>query len=310
MAAHLHIAAHGKLLLAGEYFVLDGATSLAIPTRFGQHFNIKVQASKTPQLHWQSYDFQEKIWFESKLTGKDFQTSYTTNTSFTSRLRQILLACQELGAIFPQGAITVQSHLDFPRNWGLGSSSTLIYAVAKWLRVDPFELLQKTFGGSGYDIACANSESAIFYQLKDGQAHWKPVLFAPPFREKIGFVYLGHKKNSREGIQTYRQKGNPPASLIQEISYLAKALTHQETPEAFMQIIEKLEQRTSKWIQLPPVKEVKFKDFDGAIKSLGAWGGDFVMVVSPQGTEYIQKYFQSKHLNEYLTFDEMVLNRP
>ncbi len=307
MAAHLHIAAHGKLLLAGEYFVLDGATSLAIPTRFGQHFDIKVHASKTSQLHWQSYDFQEKIWFESMLAGKDFQSIHTTNVSFTSRLRQILLACQELGTIFPQGNVTVQSHLDFPRDWGLGSSSTLIYAISKWLTINPFELLQKTFGGSGYDIACANSESAIFYLLNDGLPNWKPVLFNPPFRKKIGFVYLGHKKNSREGIQTYRQKGNPPKALIQEISFLAKALTHQETLEAFMQIIEKLEQRTGDWLDLTPVKYAQFDDFDGAIKSLGAWGGDFVLTVSPKGKAYMQEYFQAKGLHHYLTFEEMAL---
>jgi len=303
----LHISAQGKLLLAGEYFVLDGATSLAIPTRLGQHFEIETTPSQSVTLHWRSYDLHQKIWFETKLIGQDFHPDFTTDASFSSRLRQILLASQELGAFFPQGAITVQSHLDFPRDWGLGSSSTLIYAVAKWLTINPFELLQKTFGGSGYDIACANSETAIFYLLNDGLPNWKPVLFNPPFREKIGFVYLGHKKNSREGIQAYRQKGNPPKALIQEISYLAKALTHQDTLEAFIKIIEKLEQRTGDWLDLTPVKYAQFDNFDGAIKSLGAWGGDFVLTVSPKGKAYMQDYFQAKGLHHYLTFEEMAL---
>ncbi len=307
MNTNLHISAHGKLLLAGEYFVLDGATSMAIPTRLGQHFDIQIQPNQASSLHWQSYDHQEKIWFETKLKSKDFQPIISTDDSFTSRLRQILNATQQLGAIFPQGNITVQSHLDFPRGWGLGSSSTLIYAVAKWLGVNPFELLQKTFGGSGYDIACANSETPIFYTRKNDVATWKPVLFNPPFREKIGFVYLGQKQNSRKGIEAYRRNGNPPNALIQEISHLAKALSHQDTVEGFIHIIEQLEQRTGDWIQLTPVKLERFNDFNGAIKSLGAWGGDFVMTVSPQGKTYMQHYFQRKGLDDYLSFGEMVL---
>ncbi len=30
-------SAHGKLLLSGEYFVLDGALGLALPANYGQH---------------------------------------------------------------------------------------------------------------------------------------------------------------------------------------------------------------------------------------------------------------------------------
>ncbi len=303
----LSISAHGKLLLAGEYFVLDGATSLAIPTTLGQHFEFLHQPSPISSLHWQSYDFQQKIWFETQLSGKDLTPTFSTNDAFSNRLIQILKAAQQLGAIFPKGENKIQSHLDFPRAWGLGSSSTLIYAIAQWLGVNPFDLLQKTFGGSGYDIACANSETALFYTLKAQKPTWQPVLFNPPFREKIGFVYLGHKQDSREGIQTYRKKGNPPRALVQEISYLAKALSHQGTVEEFISIIEKLEQLTGDWIQRTPVKSAQFSDFDGAIKSLGAWGGDFVMTVSPQGRSYMQEYFQAKGLDPFLTFDEMVL---
>ena len=32
---------NGKLLLTGEYVVLDGAEALAVPTRFGQNLTVK-----------------------------------------------------------------------------------------------------------------------------------------------------------------------------------------------------------------------------------------------------------------------------
>ena len=37
---------NGKLLLTGEYVVLDGAKALAVPTKFGQLLNIKQGTNK------------------------------------------------------------------------------------------------------------------------------------------------------------------------------------------------------------------------------------------------------------------------
>ena len=42
------------------------------------------------------------------------------------------------------------------------TSSTLIANLAKWSNVDPYILLSETFGGSGYDIACASAKKALF----------------------------------------------------------------------------------------------------------------------------------------------------
>ena len=47
--------ANGKLLLTAEYFVMDGATALALPTRFGQQLSAK-DADKAGILQWQSFD--------------------------------------------------------------------------------------------------------------------------------------------------------------------------------------------------------------------------------------------------------------
>ncbi len=306
MSPHTHIFAHGKLLLAGEYFVLDGATALAVPTRLGQHFDIRNSPDWPSEILWTSFTHDGKEWFRARLAG-DLELLDTTSPELGERLRRIFLEAQKLGAIFPQGHIAVVSRLDFPRNWGLGTSATLIHSLAKWLRVDAYSLLAKTFGGSGYDLACAESQTPIFYQVKDSTPNWQPVLFAPPFREKIGFIHLGQKQNSRDGIRTYRQKGHVDAGRLQEISFLAKALSHQDTVEAFIQIIEQLEQHTGDWIQQTPIKPRRFADFEGGIKSLGAWGGDFIMAVSPNGQSYIRQYFFRKGLDTFVTYDEMIL---
>ena len=54
---------NGKLLLTGEYAVLDGALSLAVPTTFGQ--SLKVDEIDSPQIVWQSFDEKGIVWFEA-----------------------------------------------------------------------------------------------------------------------------------------------------------------------------------------------------------------------------------------------------
>ena len=43
--------ANGKLLLSGEYFVLDGALSLGLPTRLGQRMTVEEQVSDEKKIH-------------------------------------------------------------------------------------------------------------------------------------------------------------------------------------------------------------------------------------------------------------------
>jgi hypothetical protein len=55
----------------------------------------------------------------------------------------------------------ITTHLNFPKKWGLGTSSTLINNIAQWLQIDAFTLLNNSFGGSGYDIACKITNTII-----------------------------------------------------------------------------------------------------------------------------------------------------
>lgn len=69
-------------------------------------------------------------------------------------------------------------------------------------------MLKNSFGGSGYDIACAKNDSAIIYQLINENLLYKNN-FDPSFTNKLFFVYLNRKQNSREAIASYiNNKGN------------------------------------------------------------------------------------------------------
>lgn len=201
--------AHGKLLLTAEYVVLDGAKALAIPTKFGQKMTVKEIGD--PVIKWSSFLADGSLWFSQEFVfteekiGYQLEEKNNTNEEVVKNLAEIL---QEVATLsfhldFQQG-YEINSFLEFPRNWGLGSSSTLIQNLSQWAQINPYQLLEKTFGGSGYDIACAEFDTPIIYERNKLDPKIAPVNFQPNFSDQLFFVYLNQKKNSREAIRHYR----------------------------------------------------------------------------------------------------------
>ena len=58
-----------------------------------------------------------------------------------------------------------------------------------------------------------------------------------------------------------------------------------------------------------PVKELMFSDFAGSVKSLGAWGGDFVLACTENGIEYVEKYFKDKGNQVVIPYNELILKQ-
>ena len=69
--------ANGKLLISGEYLVLEGALSLAVPTKKGQ--SLKFDPTDISFLHWKSLDVNGKIWFEAKFNTEEFNIIETSD---------------------------------------------------------------------------------------------------------------------------------------------------------------------------------------------------------------------------------------
>jgi hypothetical protein len=55
----------------------------------------------------------------------------------------------------------------------------------------------------------------------------------------------------------------------------------------------------------PPIKQRLFPDYNGAIKSLGAWGGDFILV---SGTTHPEAYFNSKGYRTIFRYSDLILS--
>lgn len=291
--------AHGKLMLTGEYAVLDGAKALAFPTIFGQTLEV-AELEKVPfQIAWQSYDYQGSMWLNAQLPSNDYSLPEYL------RLQEILRALEALNPeAFYEQNLSFTTHLEFPRDWGLGSSSTLISLLAQWANVDAYELLEKTFGGSGYDIACAASEGPLVYQNLRKNKVVETVELSEEWTKGAYFIFLNEKKNSREAIKHYRSLSNTQ-EIVEEVSRLTQALCAASNISDAISLVQAHEHLMSLTLQLDTVQSQRFKDFDGVCKSLGAWGGDFIMALTTNEEEYVRNYFESKGFNTIFTFDKI-----
>ena len=298
----MEIYSSGKILLTGEYVILDGALSLASPTKFGQY--LKLEENQSNLINWKSINYDGKIWFECTIKNENLEIKSTSSKKVSDTLIRIIDLIRENNPSFlKNNGYDISTNLTFDKYWGLGSSSTLISNLATLSGVDPYVLNNKIFKGSSYDIACANSISPIVYQLSEGKRIINEVSFKPSFHEKIYFIYLNKKQSSISEIENYKNK-KASDSIINEISNITSMILQCNSIEAYEKLIESHELIISKLLSKPTIKETLFKDFNGSIKSLGAWGGDMIMATSRNNPN---KYFREKGYSTIFKFEELLI---
>lgn len=295
---------NGKLLLSGEYAILDGALGLAIPTSYGQ--SLQVTPNTSGFLDWTSLDLNKNVWFSAQLDLTNLNVVATSDKSMANTLKTLLLEANAQNPLLltDSEGFKIETHLTFPRNWGLGTSSTLINNLAQWARVDAYQLLWNAFGGSGYDIACAQTNSPLVYQLKNNKPKVESIAFDPYFKESLYFVHLNQKQSSKKAIANYREQQFDTSELVKKITDLTRAMIGATNLSDFELFMDRHETVLSAILKMTPVKERLFPDYYGTIKSLGAWGGDFILAT---GDEKSISYFKSKGYNTVIPYSKMVL---
>ena len=145
---------NGKFLLSGEYLVLQGARALALPLNLGQSLEVTTINDRNGMIHWDAYT-PKGFWFASIFSKHDFTVHASDDMDKADNLSKIFKAIKSLNPNILQDTndYFFTTRLEFDKDWGLGSSSTLISLLAQWADVNPYELLKMTMGGSGYDIA-------------------------------------------------------------------------------------------------------------------------------------------------------------
>jgi len=246
---------HGKLLITGEYLVLDGVQAFALPTKKGQWLEIIENDSAT--ILWNSMDEKGNCWYTSSLEIKEsciiaIETEESIKNPITESLLQILNAAKKLNPQFllQKKGYTVTTRLEFNSQWGLGSSSTLIHNIAQ-------------------------------------------------------FIYLNQKQSSKEAIKHYQslplKDFDKAAAKINEIT---KAIVKASNITTFETLIDQHEEIISSMIHTETVKSRLFPDYHRSIKSLGGWGGDFILAT---GSLKDMEYFKNKEFNIIIPYIEMIL---
>ncbi len=285
---------------------MEGALSLALPLKKGQSLSIVENNSKL--LYWQA-NKPGGSWFTAEYELPSLKIVATDNESLANKLKEILIVAKAMSGIFLSDSIgyNVTTNLYFNPDFGFGTSSTLISNIAMWANINPYLLLQNTFGGSGYDIACARSSNPILYQIMNEEISIRDVYFNPPFKDNLYFVYLGKKQSSSKEIAAFKKHGKFTSSDIESISDITKELILTKDFVEFERLLIEHEKIMTRVLKLPTIKSLYFSDHSGAVKSLGAWGGDFVLVTNHETEDYFRNYILSKGFDTVFLYDDLVL---
>ena len=313
---------HGKLLITGEYLVLKGAKSLAMPVAFGQSLEV-FDEGNGEDITWESREVIGEddlrntdgnpnigdLWFNAKIKPTDWTFSECSNEQsgdyLIKALKALSLFNPEIGHQLNNKKLV--SKVNFDLNWGLGSSSTLISNLAYLANIDPFDLHFAISNGSGYDVACARNQSAILYQMDRPRPKVQEVCFDPAFNEQLFFLYLGQKQNSASSVSNFNKKGNDFEKESAQVSDISKEILGCSDLRDFNYLIREHENIISSVLGVKSIKSDFFSNFDGQVKSLGAWGGDFALVSTELDYERVNTYFKAKGLDTIIPFNEMKL---
>jgi len=292
----------GKLMLTSEYFAVDGALVLAVPTKLGQEFFFEEKQDGKSIIFWEAYH-QKKLWLKAVIDYKTWQILKTNIDQSAEFILKTLKNVQSLSETKFKNTDTyhLKTNLQFPSDYGLGSSSTLMNNLAEWSEIDPFHLNSISLGGSGYDIAVANAKSAVLFQNKP-EIHFEKINFNPKFKNELIFIHLNQKQDSREAIQLYRSKVKSQI-VVDEFSNLTRNILLCNELENFSELMMIHEQKISDFIEIPTVKSRFFSDCPSFVKSLGAWGGDFVMSSKFAG---FKDYFWGKGFTTVFEWNDLI----
>ena len=298
---------NGKLLLTAEYAILNGATALAIPVKYGQSLIAK-PIINSDKIYWYASE-NNNLWYKGTFLNYSFieiSNSENTNHIYVSNL---LKAINKLNPQIFKSGWELNFNLTFNKNWGLGSSSTLINNVAQWAHINPFKLNSLISQGSGYDIACAQNNSPILYKLLNNTPEFSEVTFNPEFKNCIYFIYSGQKQATNQSVNEYLKKNTINQNIINQISNITNQIITCKNLTDFCGLITEHELLIAQTLHVEPLKNQLFSDFNGCIKSLGAWGGDFFMAATEKGVNYVNQYFKNLNINTVIPFDEMIINK-
>jgi mevalonate kinase len=297
----MEISAPGKLLITGEYAVLHGAKALAVPTRLSQHLKV-TKGSSGRGFHWLSREENGNVWFEAHFDRLNLDILETSDLEKAEKVKGLLRCGLEIDSTFFEDIERVEFKLDFPLSWGLGSSSTLVASLSQWMHVNGFYLMKKVWQGSGYDVAVGTEKTSLIYELEDGRPKWENVTWNPSFSDQLYFVHLNKKMDSSKAVVEFLTRPKDQSAFAR-ISEITESVAGTDSYSLFKLLLEEHNAIIEQLLEMPQHTKQIFPFFDGLVKPLGAWGGDFVLIGT---SEKPHDVFKAQGYDTIFSFKELI----
>src|SRR5690606_3779760 len=110
--------------------------------------------------------------------------------------------------------------------------------------------------------------------------------------------------NNHTAIANYKSKKLLISETFLQINQITRNILQANNLTDFCHLLDKHENIMSAVLEMPTAKHLLFPDFEGNIKSLGAWGGDFILAAS---SENPTQYFKNKGFDTVIPYEEMIL---
>ena len=181
-----------------------------------------------------------------------------------------------------------------------------------WRKWGCFEKADQTINSiDQYNNIYSDSEKIyISFRLDETEGAVKTVFVKDELWQNVDFINELIALNVSTEIvlsflpESFKENNDDFKNEIHRISEISLEMCSVKSLLDFERLIEEHEQIIASIIKLKPVKELLFPDYLGAIKSLGAWGGDFVLVTGNKST---LQYFKEKGYETILSYSNMVL---
>ncbi|MFZ9754565.1 MAG: hypothetical protein ACO3DK_00865 [Bacteroidia bacterium] len=286
--------AAGKVMLIGEYAVKMGIEALALPVRVGQHLRVwEYDSPDADTLIYRAFDCHNEPFVDLRLPLP--LGSEALDAQDDSRFVRRAMALTRAGFWKPGKSYRFETHLEFERSSGLGSSSTLIALWAQATGMNAQSLQAALLGGSGYDVAVAELGKPLVYWLKDDEPHWDTWSLDPAWTADWLLLSSGTKIDSRKSLAGVKER----LEALSEDAFTMAQL--QKTVDALKNAghTAMLESGLEWWQALlynllgleTPYQTLGLKPIKGGMcKWLGAWGGDTLLVNRAFLNEYADQF--------------------
>ena len=139
--------------------------------------------------------------------------------------------------------------------------------------------------------------------MNNKKPEYSKIKFYPSFHENLFFIYRNNKQKTNIEIDYFNKHVLFDDNVLDKISSLTKKIIDCKNLLDFQKLIINHEKILSTSLNKKTIKEELFIDYPGEIKSLGAWGGDFILAAGPSDSN---KYFEKKGFKTVIRFMDML----